>query len=621
MKKITWLTISLLMVVALVLSSCTAATVEEEKETETVTGKVTEKEAAKVEEEEEEVVAEKKRDMILDPSTGEMVEKPRYGGTITLRRWNDPNGWDPKIVHQGWYGGMTTFGIVYDSLQGSDWAYPRDKWTFYTYYQPTEATTGWMAESWENPDPLTWIVYLREGIRYWDKPPVNGREVTADDVAYTFERLVGVGEFEGDEGTPAMETAWLCLDHAEVIDKYTVAFHLKYAEPRYPIYWGSENAIYIYPRELAETYGDDWTWDQVVGCGPYMAVDFVPSSSMTFERNPSYYKTDEKWPELGLRLPYADKFVSILIEDISAQIAAIRTGKVDYQRWWNNDQAKSFRETNPDLIVLEVPGGTGLNFRFDPNVAPYDDIKVRKAMQMAINLKEITETYYQGTGSWYPYVWHVDVFPSIIVPYEELPSETKEGFTYNPERAKALLTEAGYPNGFAQTIPVSSGHGAQMRELTDIMIAYWEAIGIESEIDVIESAVYSNLHGEHEFDIFEDGMVCWQSLPIQSVMREYSTGAYNWSDVNDPIYDEMQDAVRSEVDPDERDRLLKEVGLYSTEQFYRVSTPCQAGFVTWQPWLKGYNGEYVMQSWNLTAAMARSWVDQDLKYELIGVRD
>ena len=482
-RKIPWLVLSCLMVVALVLSSCQAATVEEEKETETVAGKVIEKETAEVEEEEEAaVVVAEGAEMVRDPTTGKMVEKPRYGGTITYRDDNDPGDglFDP------WESGKNmTAGSIYGILHGGDWGIDRGVQDFKTNYPPVEHGTGYSMTHFENPDPLTYIIYLREGMRFHDKEPVFGREVTADDFKYSIDRYLGLGEFTEDGPSPWVHMpGWRdYVADVEVIDKYTISIHLNQEAALFTEFWGQGPSPFIIPREVVDTYGNEFSWEHVAGHGAWMVEDYVPGSGVTFEAHPNYYQSDAKYPEN--RIPYADNFKVLIIPDWSTTMAAMRTGKIDYlPLGW--EDALALQDTDPHLKYVQTPGTCAvIDLRVDPE-QPYSDIRVRKAMQMAIDLDAIAETLYGGTADPYPMMVSPVVHYDYWTPLEELPGDCAEAFTYNPERARELLAEAGFPSGFKQTMPMSA-----QSDLADVFIAQWEDIGIETEINLMESAAYS----------------------------------------------------------------------------------------------------------------------------------
>jgi len=618
MKRIAWLPLTLLMVVALVLSSCQTATVEEEKETETVAGKVIEKGAAAVEEEEEEeeeVVGEAGPEMVRDPSTGKMVEKPRYGGTIIYRDDNDPQEglFDPWEAGKG-----MTAGSIYGILHGGDWGIDRSVQDYKTNYPPVEHGTGYSMTHFENPDPLTYIIYLREGMRFQNKPPVNGREVVADDVKYSFDRHLGLGDF-AEQGPSAEVTmhAWAVLESVEVVDKYTLVFHLSSANPILPLYFGCEYHPWIIPREVVDTYGTGYTWEQAVGHGPWQPEDFVTDSSLTLAKHPNYYGRDPKFPEN--QIPYADKLKILVIPDWSTTLAALRTGKLN-RLGVGYEDAAALWESNPELNNCIMYGScTTLNWNMRKD-GPWQDLRVRKALQMAMNVEEYNDTFLGGKSLTYPFMvqgspgfdrWHTV--------YEDLPPDCQEGFTYNPERARELLTEAGYPNGFKITVPLTA-----VTATSDLQISYYEAVGIEVERNVMDGATYGAVVWgpieTREYDVgWEWSCGNWAPLEISGYF--YKDVSWNVSNVNDPVFNQMQDDARAETDPVEFDRRLKELFLYGSCQFWYVARPIDAWWNFWQPWHKGYNGENRLTGWQDGAIAARVWIDQDLKYEMIGTRD
>ena len=127
--------------------------------------------------------------MVRDPSTGKMVTAPEYGGTLTFPGKNEILDQDPSI---GGHWVATQISGVQEKLAILDWALPRDVYAMNLYFQPPEHFRGWLAESWSSPDPQTFIVKVRQGVHWHNKAPVDGRELTAEDVAWTYRRIGGL---------------------------------------------------------------------------------------------------------------------------------------------------------------------------------------------------------------------------------------------------------------------------------------------------------------------------------------------------------------------------------------------------------------------------------------------
>ena len=171
---------------------------------------------------EEAAAAEK--EMVLDPSTGEMVTAPEYGGTIRPIVNAKPEGIDPYFR----YTAGLWIGLVNEKLGRGDWAIDRSVFGYTTQFLPDEVLTGQLAESWENPDPLTYVFKIRDGVFWHDKAPVNGRPLTAHDVEYSFDRILGL---DGHEPTPDVSGGAnllnLSWEAVTATDDFTVEFKLK----------------------------------------------------------------------------------------------------------------------------------------------------------------------------------------------------------------------------------------------------------------------------------------------------------------------------------------------------------------------------------------------------------
>ena len=176
-KKIIWMLVSCLMVVSLVLASCGEA---EEEEEEVIIPPGEEEEVIVPPEEEEEVVV---------PPGGNWWDKfgePEYGGTLTYSVGMDVTTWDP---YRGFDFYTNTNQLFYENIAHQDWTLDRETFNYIGSWTPNDRYAGWLAESWEAPDLNTMIFHIRPGIHWHDKFPANGRELTAADIAWCFNRL------------------------------------------------------------------------------------------------------------------------------------------------------------------------------------------------------------------------------------------------------------------------------------------------------------------------------------------------------------------------------------------------------------------------------------------------
>ncbi len=185
-----------------------------------------------------------------------------------------------------------------------DWAADRRE-----EHNPRSLMRGQLAESWEQPDPLTFIFNIRKGVNWHDKAPMNGRELTASDIEFNFHRYLGIGS--GFSEASPFEGQLPKIESVTATDASTVVFKL--AEPDlFALDKLVNNRLaWIYPPEVIQQYGDVQDWRNLVGTGPMELTDYVEGSSITWTKNPNYWGFDEKFPEN--RLPYVDEIVALIM--------------------------------------------------------------------------------------------------------------------------------------------------------------------------------------------------------------------------------------------------------------------------------------------------------------------
>ena len=563
---------------------------------------------------EEEPAAAADKEMVLDPSTGKMVEAPQYGGTITYAKKTEPENVDVWFHH----GGRQMITGVLEKLGTVNWGVDRDDYNFVGQVQPEFATTGQLAESWETPDDKTIIVKVRQGVHWHNKAPMNGRELTANDIEYNFHRLMGLGKFA--EAGPTNITQVLRTVSFESItatDKYTVVFKL--TKPHLGALMGilEDWIAFMYPPEVIEQYGDANDWRNLVGTGPFMLTDWVEGSSVTWDKNPDYWGYDEKYPQN--RLPYVDQIRDLTMPEAATRLAGLRSGKLDslYRGTaiQSVDAAESLERTNPEIElwtnVIYSAFSTGLNV----NKPPFDDIRVRKAMQMALNLEEINSVFFKGYGHPIPHGQVGDTVPGYFIPFEEWHAELKKVYDYDPEGAEALLDEAGYPRG-ADGIRFKTElmHNVH-KDLNfyELLVSYWNKIGIDVEIDFPPIATWVSRRTSRDFEMIEHEMAYGSLADPYNPVNRFTNVPWNSAAVEDPVYDAMFEAAGAATTIEEQQRLVKELDMYAIERHWTVWSPMNPQFDAFWPWIKGYNGEFKLGYTPTHFFLARVWIDQELK--------
>jgi peptide/nickel transport system substrate-binding protein len=584
MKKVLWVLLSSLMTLSLLLSSCGGEEEEETMPTEEEVVTPTEEEAITPTEEE-----------VVTP-TGE--EEPRYGGTYTLER-GDPSAWDPYM------GSTWPCSIWLETVATMDYTnVPEEEWDFTTRYNPIKYLRGMLAESWEIDNMQTITFHIRQGVYWHDIPPVNGRELTAYDVEYSWHRLFGLGSGftepsprvgTGNYGPPSKITA---------TDKWTVVYEspTPSMENMRMILDDSPYAS-IVPREVIDMYGSMNDWQHQIGTGPFMYKDYVTASSITSVRNPNYWGYDESYPDN--RLPYIDTLKYLNIPDDSTAYAALRTGKLDYMAGVPWEQAENLERTNPELIK-KLSGGTCVTLIFRLDQPPFNNIKVRTAMQMAIDWEAIAESYYGGYSVSHPVGYIGRYFKGWYAEYEDWPQEVKDEYAYNPQGARAILAEGGYPDGLQFEIGVSSSTDL---DLMQIVKDYLDDIDVEMNINVYEPAVYGQLQRTGKLDV-RTSVAQNPTSPLGTLnVLSSQHNAYLTHRLNDPWFEEFVAKGKATIDEAELMKLCVEGDLYAIKQHWQLILPPRISASFTQPWVKRRYDAYVVSS----AVDARLWIDEELK--------
>jgi peptide/nickel transport system substrate-binding protein len=598
-RKIMWLVVSGLVVAALVLASCGPAVTEEEEE-EVVT-----------EEEEEEVMEEEEEEE-------EVVEQANYGGMFAFATSQGPQIFDEAQARRHI---AQQLNFTNETLLRGDWAKgpagtSEASW-IYTIFPAPDLQTGAVLTHFEMPDPTTQIFHVREGIYWHDKPPADGRELTADDVVFSILRSWNIPTDQSHRLNYPWDTH---LESVTATDKNTVV--VKYLPGKAGIVFEIiVEHLSVVPVEIADMDGTEWgseylkDWKNSIGTGPFMLTDYVQSSSTTFTRNPNYWAKDPVGVGEGNQLPYLDGIQWLVIPDVSTRLSAIRTGKIDWLPGVGWEDADGLLATSPELSNLKYASGYGITLNWRVDQSPFTDIKVRQALSMAVNQSEIAETYYGGNAellSW-P-IANILEYREMYTPLDELPEETRELFEYHPDKAKQLLTEAGFPDGFKTSIVCI----ASQTDLLAIVQDAWADVGVELVLDVKEYGAYNTLLLSKNYEIFMSGQVGY--LPFKFFYSR-SDSVYNFSQVNDPRIDEAY-VLNAEgyFNFPEKSQRMYELSPYMLSQAWQLQLPGADSWAFWQPWVKNYHGEVQVgynAPWTFTHYI---WIDQDLKEEMTGKR-
>ncbi|MBI4283628.1 MAG: ABC transporter substrate-binding protein [Chloroflexi bacterium] len=612
-KRIVWLVTSGLMVLSLVLASC-APKVAEEKQA------VTEKK--EVVTEKKEAVTEK-REVVEKEQVEAKAEEPQYGGVLNAFNNVDVEAGFVSTTafrssSRAWVFRMTNEPLLAkDRLKGPAGT---GEWNglFSSLFPEVKHLTGNIAESWEVIQPDTFIFHIRKGIHWQDKPPANGAELTAEDVVFTW-------VFYWREPGTQFRTGYPYIRDAENPEKSIYlnpddpwAVVVK-SKPEYlALSWEKfANQWFVLPKALENTKGWFASWGDVVGTGPFLLTDYVRGSSLTWTKNPNYWKKDPLHPKN--QLPYVDGVKVFIIPDTSTQLAALRTGKLDILQEVEAEDAEGLIRTNPQLqskdYWLAYPTMAMRNDR-----APFDNVNVRRAMTMAINYDEIVKDYYGGKAlKFYWPAYPIPELAAMSMSLEEMPESVQELYGYHPDKAMKLLDAAGLPgpNRFTTSIIVSGDNDV---DLLSIIKNYWAKVGVTLKIDVKEQGVKDAMDTAKSF---EQGTLSGATLNDSIKLTDRLAGSRgNYAMVNDPLVEEAIKAIGATLyfDTAENARIIKKVAPEINNRAFYIRLPAPVVSILWQPWLRGYHGELPSYHGKAFQAGEYVWIDQNLKQKMMGRR-
>ena len=472
----------------------------------------------------------------------------KRGGSLVDARTTDATSLDPHNVPAA--ANFRIRGHVYSGLVSLDSGMS---------VQPDLAT------SWEIPDPTTYVFHLREGVMFHD-----GESLSADDVKFTYERIL-------DEGTGSfIRGGILNIQEINAVDAQTIEFKLENPEGGFlSRHW----QIGIVPKSVGDQ-PKDWLNSNAVGTGPWVLQEWKTDVEHSVARNESYFEPG---------IPLMDGFKVQVIPEESSIIAGIRTGIIDHAKL-EDAQNFSLLQKNPNVVLYQTPSmGTNfvnINHRSGtgpgPAQGPLNDIRVRQALSLGMDRDAILNLVGAGLGT---VSGHVP--PSLAeywVPPEELPF-----FERDIERAKQLLAEAGYADGFTMDI-IYIPEFAVMQFSAELLAEQWKEIGLDATARSTEYGVWLDERVE-TFPYFVSTNLTFNMADPDHVLYNcfHSSGSCaQWDAWSDPEMDALLDQARQETDPAMRVQLWKDVQVMLAERIPALTSFAPIEIDVVQKWVKGY---------------------------------
>ena len=547
--------------------------------------------------------------LLAGATSAALAQAPQYGGTLNIGHHHvtlSPLSWDP--ADWTWKYNQDT-GLATETLFAADLSKSQGRGGKHRFisdaWLPTDAIRGELAENWKwSENPLRLDINLRKGVMFPARAGVMAsREMVADDVVYSYNRL--------DKSPKKIPTYFDHIDKVETTGKHSLRFTFKnyFSEWDYRFGWGYYSAIV--PKEVSDAGAGNWK--NLNGTGPFTLTDVVMGSAVTFTKNDLYWDK-EKIGSQSYKLPFVDKIIYRTIKDEASFLTALRTAKLDVLeniRWSAVDELK---KNAPALKWKQRVHtfGTFLAMRVDTK--PFDDIRVRRALNMAVNKQEIVKSYYGGNAELFGYPMHPD-YIGYYEPLDKMPIAAQELFVYNPDKAKALLAEAGFPKGFTFKTQVCSCNPDHM-DIIPLIAAYLEKVGVKLDIQVMEygaflSAMTTKTNAAGYF------MNNGHSNPTTSIRKSFvSKQTWNPSQYSDPDFDKRMADAYLEKDESKRQLLIKLLTRDIVEKAPYIWLPVQHTYTAWWPWVKNYDGELRAGAERAGPIHARMWVDQPMKKKM-----
>lgn len=476
-------------------------------------------------------------------ATTDAAAAPKTGGTLNLSFGDDFDTFDP----------------FYDVTNG------QFKPLFFEApirIAPDATFQPWLAESWEeSADGLKVTLHLRQGVKFH-----NGRELTADDVVWSVDRARNqdLGHHLADRFKTAVG--------AKAIDKYTV--EIDYSEITHSKLDGIAR-LYIFPNEAADTIAT-----VPVGTGPFKFVEWTPGDALVAERFADYWQQGK---------PYLDKIVIKPVPDIQARLLNLNAGSIDLLVGIPLADKQTVAK-EPGIVVKEAPMGLGFNaFLVNVNEPPFDNVKVRQALSYAIDREKLRETAFHGAAE----ITQLPVAPTSWI----YPADLANTYSYDPAKAKALLAEAGFPDGFETKILIR-GTGGPLLDQAQVFQQDLAAVGIKAELLPTELpqywpllfdskfAIVSHATGDSSVDpsgIFEGAACCRPFRNFFGIEKDTT-----WF----PEYRDTIFAARAELDKDKRAELYHRALEIWQEQGWTIPTTWNQTSYAVKDFVKDFQTDY-----------------------------
>jgi len=501
------------------------------------------------------------------------VEQPRSGGVLNLPVSNEPRDWDLTSGGKTQPGGNSQ-PLAYNSLLGYKYGPGVDYMDL--ILRPE------LAQRWEvSPDAKTFTFHLRQGVMFAPLPPVNGRELTSADVKWSYEYWARSGEFKN---LPPGEFRQIFEGMEEVRADGPNTAVVRFKEPYAPfLHYSASDYNPIVPKEIY--LEDGHLKDRIVGTGPFQ-LDVNASQKGTrlvWKKNANYWETGK---------PYIDEVRMLILRDRSAAAAAFQTKQIDWIEAETATAAKEIEAMQPAPVAFEYMERHPQVLYLNSRRAPMNDVRVRRAFSLAVDRDEYLQVLNGGKGG-----WALNSAPAELFTQQEI----RQMLRHDPEAARKLLAEAGFPDGLDIELPYAPAISDKHATQHELLQAQFKKAGIRVTLKPIERVDLSAQRDKGDF--------VFHLYPISTLtnfgdvdgglhVRFHPDSSTNYHGFKDLKVAELLAAQRREPDPDKRLRLLRNIAKYiSVEMVYGTGLYYGAVWNFWHPHLRNYRPQVGTMGW------------------------
>jgi len=433
-----------------------------------------------------------------------------------------------------------------------------------------------------------WTFKIRRGVKWQNVPPLKGREFTAADVKYCFEAYAkeGVQTFTFGE-----------IEGMETPDSHTLRVHLKTPNALFPQNVAEPVAV-IFSKEVLEEDGD--LKKRMIGTGPYILKEHTRKVRIVLQRNPDYWDAGR---------PYVDEYVILSAPDAATRMAAFRTGQSDFLPLQAPSEVEAVRRTNPNAVVqAQTPALTPFGLALAQDRPPFNDVRVRRALSMAIDRQRMVDTVFEGHGlltAGVPWIYYQDAKPTA--------KDLGPWFQYRPAEAKKLLGEAGHPNGFETTLFYYEYWPQMSSQVQLVQQELKKNLNVNMKISKLDYTTYYGRYVEGKWDGMAWGFQSGHAVGLdeRTYVYMHSKSSKNFFRVNDPVIDELTVKLRQTPERAEQRATAKRIVDREYDQVLRMWMPFGSNFIVFQPHLRNVASGVLRATHGYgSPTIARVWLDR-----------